>query len=84
MPGNDWNFARSKLHEGNFLVNCEITRALALIRNVGSNLELSVKEQALLHLAEIPLFNTETCANVVCAGIFNALNSRSEMTQNER
>ena len=67
MPGNDWNFARSKLHEGNFLVNCEITRALALIRNVGSNLELSVKLQALL--TETPLFNPETCGNVVCAGI---------------
>ena len=42
-------------------------------------LELNVKEQALLHLTETPLFNPETCAYVVCAGIFNALNSCSEM-----
>ena len=61
----------SKQHEVNFPVFYGTTSTLALIRNVESNLELSVKEQILLHLAETPLFNPKSN--------FNALNSRSEM-----
>ena len=69
----------SKLHDGKFPVTCGITKALAIIRNAGSNLELNTKEQALLHLAEKPLFNPEICAEGVCGGIFKALNNRSEI-----
>ena len=69
----------SKLHEGNFCVTCGITKAWALIRNVESYLQLNTKKQVLLHLAETPLFSPEICAEVVWAGIYNALNNLSEM-----
>ena len=60
-------------------MTCEITKALALTRNLESYLELNTKEQVLLHLAETALFSPEICAEVVWARIFNALNNLSEM-----
>ena len=32
-----------------------------------------------MYLSETPLFNSALCAEVVCGGIFKALNNRSEM-----